>query len=156
MSKMASRIIVMAAPIDWKSETRLSNLTQASMVIYGKWALTLRCCMAEPIYCATVIYPFAEDTTFDVERYAREIAPRYAELLGDNCTGYEVRQGRTSPGRPHPDYACIASFWVRSAEAFGQSLGSAQMRTLMAEIDAFSPIRPIRQFDVCHAARYPG
>jgi hypothetical protein len=112
--------------------------------------------MADEAYCATVIYPFSDDADFDVDRYAREIAPRYAHVLGDNCLGFEVREGRTSPGRPHPDYVCIASFWVRSAEAFGASLGSAPMKALMDDIEAFSGIRPIRQFDTCRMARYPG
>jgi hypothetical protein len=112
--------------------------------------------MTAEVYCATVLYPFAPGLDFDADRYAREIAPRYAQLLGDNCLGFEVREGQTSPGRPHPDNVCVASFWVRSAEAFGASLGSAPMKALMAEIDAFSSIRPIRQFDACRVARYPG
>jgi hypothetical protein len=111
--------------------------------------------MTETAYCATVIYPFTEGVEFDLKRYASDIAPRYARLLGDNCLGFEVREGRTSPGRAHPDQVCIASFWVRSAEAFGASLGGERMWALMAEIDAFSPIKPMPQFDICRAANYP-
>ena len=55
--------------------------------------------MTETAYCATVIYPFTEGVEFDLKRYASDIAPRYARLLGDNCLGFEVREGRTSPGR---------------------------------------------------------
>jgi hypothetical protein len=112
--------------------------------------------MAGEIYCATVLYPFVQGVDFDVDYYARDIAPRYAQLLGDNCLGFEVREGRASPGSAHPDHVCIASFWVRSAEAFGASLGTESMKGLMAEIGGLSSIRPVRQFDVCRIGRYPG
>ncbi|HVW93243.1 MAG TPA: hypothetical protein VHB74_11630 [Devosia sp.] len=99
------------------------------------------------MFCATVVYPWVDGKAVDADRYARDVAPRYAALLGDNCLGYEVRVGRNSPGQPHPPYACLVSFWLSSAERFGASLGTPAMAELMAEIRAFTDVEPIRQFD---------
>lgn len=99
------------------------------------------------MFCATVLYPWVEGAAFDAEGYARNIAPRHAALLGNNCVGYEVRVGRNAPGQPHPPYACLVSFWVNSAERFGAALGTPAMADLMTEIRAFSDVSPLRQFD---------
>lgn len=99
------------------------------------------------IFCATVLYPSEGRESFDVDRYASEIAPRYARILGDNCIAFEVRRGLNSPGAPAPAFACIASFWVRSRDLFGAALGMPEMKQLMADIAAFSSVQPLRQFD---------
>jgi uncharacterized protein (TIGR02118 family) len=99
------------------------------------------------MFCATVIYPWIDGKSFAADSYARDIAPRYAALLGNNCLGYEVRVGRNAPGQPHPPYTCLVSFWLGSAEKFGAALGTPEMAALMADIRAFTDIEPQRQFD---------
>jgi hypothetical protein len=99
------------------------------------------------MFCATVLYPNEPDVPFDFELYAGMLAPEYANVLGENCTRFEVRKGLTTPGAPAPRFVCIASFWVESAEMFGASLGDPRMPDLMARISAFTAVQPIRQFD---------
>lgn len=103
--------------------------------------------MDTPLYCATVLYPYQEGADFDFDLYARALIPMYVEVLGDNCVGYEVRRGLTSPGAPHVHFVCIANFWVESAERFMDSMGDHRMKEVMAQIAAFTKIQPIRQFD---------
>lgn len=103
--------------------------------------------MADPLFCATVLYPWQDGAVFDYELYARTLVPMYAEILGENCVRFEVRKGLTTPGAPAPHFICIASFWVKSKEQFGASLGDPRMKDLMTKISGFTPIQPLRQFD---------
>jgi uncharacterized protein (TIGR02118 family) len=99
------------------------------------------------MFCATVLYPNQEGSIFDFEQYAGTLAPTYARLLGENCIKFEVRRGLVTPGAPAPQFICIASFWVKSREAFGASLADPRMQEVMAKIFAMTDIQPIRQFD---------
>lgn len=99
------------------------------------------------VFCATVLYPANSGGAFDVERYASELAPRYAQVLGENCFAFEVRRGLNSPGAAAPAFLCVANFWIRSREQFGNALGTPEMKELMADIAAFSRVQPLRQFD---------
>ncbi|WP_119079199.1 EthD family reductase [Chitinophaga alhagiae] len=103
--------------------------------------------MEQKTYCATVIYPYHETVSFDVEAYKSDLAPAYARLLGPNCVQYEVRKGWIAPGASHPPFTCIASFWVLSPEEFSKAMAAPEMGALMARITAFTTITPIRQFD---------
>ena len=98
------------------------------------------------MFCATVLYPFSQEESFDHSKYIT-LAQRYADILGDNCAGFEIRKGLNSPGEPHVKYICVASFLIKSAEAFGAAMQRAEMKELMTEIVAFTNIQPIRQFD---------
>jgi uncharacterized protein (TIGR02118 family) len=98
-------------------------------------------------YVATVLYPYTTEASFDFERYAQQLAPRYAEILGANCSRFEVRKGANSPGASHPAFICIANFWVKSGQEFGKAMSDPRMADLMREISAFTAIQPIRQFD---------
>ncbi len=99
------------------------------------------------IFCATVLYPNKEGSSFNFEFYAGTLAPMYARFLGENCVKFEVHKGLVTPGRSAPYYICIASFWVRSREEFGASLADPRMREIMTQISSFTDIEPIRQFD---------
>lgn len=101
----------------------------------------------QKLFCATVLYRFVEDEKFDVGRYAESIAPRYAELLGDNCVKFEVRKGMQPGGGPKLEFICIASFWIKSPGEFLTSMQHPGMKALMDEIARFTTIEPIRQFD---------
>jgi uncharacterized protein (TIGR02118 family) len=103
--------------------------------------------MANTLFCATVLYPYKEGASFDFEYYSTNLAPEYAEILGDNCVKFEVRKGLMAPGEPTPHFICIANFWVKSSEQFGASMADPAMKDLMAKIAAFTDIIPIRQFD---------
>ena len=100
------------------------------------------------MFCATVLYPNQEGSTFDFDHYAEILAPMYAEFLGANCARYEVRKGLMTPGAPRAAFACIASYWVRSDKEYGESLGDPRFPEIMAKFAAFTDVEPIRQFDV--------
>jgi hypothetical protein len=101
----------------------------------------------ERLFCASVFYPYSEENSFNVESYASSIAPRYAEILGNNCVKFEVLKGLQPGGNQKLSFICIASFWITSPEQFMSAMQDPRMQELMKEIAAFSPIQPIRQFD---------
>lgn len=102
---------------------------------------------ADTVFCATVLYPFLDNTSFDFDHYVNVLIPEYVKLLGDNCVRYEVRKGLTSPGANHIQFICIANFWIRSGEQFGAAMAKPEMKEIMQKIAAFTDIQPIRQFD---------
>jgi uncharacterized protein (TIGR02118 family) len=101
----------------------------------------------KPLFCATVLYPYKEGAAFDFDLYSNKLLPEYVAILGDNAVKYEVRKGLATPGAPAPNFICIASIWVKSAEKFGTAMADPRMSELMGRIASFTDIRPIRQFD---------
>ena len=99
------------------------------------------------MFCASVFYPYSEDKSFDFEEYEGKLAPSFAGALGDNCVKFEVRRGLVAPGSPNPPFTCIASYWIKSREAFGAAMNTPKMQEVMAKIATFTAIQPIRQFD---------
>ena len=100
-----------------------------------------------PLFCATVLYPNKEGTSFDFDLYSKTLIPEYVAILGNNVVKFEVRKGLTTPGAPAPNFICIASIWVKSGEKFGASMADPRMGQLMGKISAFTDIQPMRQFD---------
>lgn len=103
--------------------------------------------ISKPLFCATVLYPNQEGASFNFELYSKRLIPEYAKILGDNCVKFEVRKGLSSPGKPATEFLCIANIWIKSAEQFGASMATSEMKELMTEINAFTTIQPVRQFD---------
>jgi uncharacterized protein (TIGR02118 family) len=99
------------------------------------------------MFCATVLYPNKEDSTYDFEHYATTLAPMYAEFLGANCARYEVRKGLMTPGAQRVAFAIIASYWIRSDREYQASLSDPRFPEIMTKFAAFSDVEPIRQLD---------
>jgi len=99
------------------------------------------------VFCATVLYPSKEGSSFNFEHYAHTLAPEYASFLGENCVRFEVRRGLMTPGRAAPHFMCIASYWVKSRDEYMASLSDPRFKDLMARFAAVTDIEPLRQFD---------
>ena len=99
------------------------------------------------MFCATVLYPYSEKSSFDFEKYAGQLAPAFAAALGDNCVKFEVRRGLGAPDSANAAFLCIASYWIKSREEFGAAFSKPEMQKVMGQISTFSQIQPIRQFD---------
>lgn len=104
--------------------------------------------MNNQLFCATVLYPSKEGSNFDFEMYSKTLIPKYVEILGDNCVKYEIRKGLTTPGAPAASFICIANFWIKSGEQFGEAMSDPRMKDIMQQIASFTNIQPIRQFDI--------
>lgn len=63
----------------------------------------------------SVMYPFADGKTFDMEYYETRHMPMVAGFLGDNLVKYTIEKGVASgiPNQPLP-YMAIGTFYVKS------------------------------------------
>jgi uncharacterized protein (TIGR02118 family) len=94
------------------------------------------------MFCASVVYP-VDSEGFNFDYFRDHHAPRFAELLGDNCVHFEVHRGLEAPGAPPPPFVAAAYFWVSSAEAFGATLVESGAE-IYADIPNFSRTQPDR------------
>jgi uncharacterized protein (TIGR02118 family) len=63
----------------------------------------------------SVMYPFAEGKTFDMEYYETKHMPMVAGFLGSNLVKYTIEKGVASgiPNQPLP-YMAVGTFYVKS------------------------------------------
>jgi uncharacterized protein (TIGR02118 family) len=71
-----------------------------------------------------VMWPNADDATFDHDYYLQKHIPMLGELLGDKLTRVEVAKGigGLEPGAP-PPYVAITHLYFDSVDAFQTAFG---------------------------------
>jgi uncharacterized protein (TIGR02118 family) len=71
----------------------------------------------------SIMYPFAEGKTFDMEYYEAQHMPMVAGFLGPNLVKYTIEAGLASgaPNQALP-YMAIGSFYVHSLEEYDAAL----------------------------------
>src|SRR5690349_12237165 len=72
----------------------------------------------------SILYPFAEGKTFNMEYYETKHMPMVAGMLGSNLVRYTIEKGVASgiPNQPLP-YMAIGRFYVKSLEAYQAAIG---------------------------------
>lgn len=67
----------------------------------------------------SVMYPYAEGKTFNMEYYETKHMPMVAKFLGSNLVKYTIEKGVASgiPNQPLP-YMAIGTFYVKSLEEY--------------------------------------
>ena len=72
----------------------------------------------------SVMYPFAEGKTFNMEYYETKHMPMVAGYLGSNLVKYTIEKGVASgiPNQPLP-YMAIGTFYVKSLEEYQAAIG---------------------------------
>ncbi len=72
----------------------------------------------------TIMYPFAEGKTFNMEYYETKHMPMVAKFLGSNLVKYTIEKGLASgiPNQPLP-YMAIGTFYVKSLEEYQAAIG---------------------------------
>jgi uncharacterized protein (TIGR02118 family) len=72
----------------------------------------------------SVMYPFAEGKTFNMEYYESKHMPMVAGYLGSNLVKYTIEKGVASgiPNQPLP-YMAIGTFYVKSLEDYQAAIG---------------------------------
>src|SRR3954462_14462165 len=72
----------------------------------------------------SVMYPFAEGKTFNMEYYETKHMPMVAGFLGSNLVKYTIEKGLGSgiPNQPLP-YMAIGTFYVKSLEEYQAAIG---------------------------------
>ena len=72
----------------------------------------------------SVMYPFAEGKTFNMEYYETTHMPMVAKFLGSNLVKYTIEKGVASgiPNQPLP-YMAIGIFYVKSLDDYQAAIG---------------------------------
>jgi uncharacterized protein (TIGR02118 family) len=72
----------------------------------------------------SIMYPFAEGKTFNMEYYETKHMPMVAALLGSNLVRYTIEKGLASgiPNQPLP-YMAIGTFYVKDLKEYQSAIG---------------------------------
>ncbi len=72
----------------------------------------------------SIMYPFAEGKTFNMEYYETKHMPMVAGFLGSNLVKYTIEKGVASgiPNQPLP-YMAIGTFYVKSLSEYQAAIG---------------------------------
>lgn len=91
----------------------------------------------------TILYPFAEGKTFNMEYYESTHMPMVAKFIGPNLVKYTIEKGIAS-GQPNPTlpYMAIGAFYVKSLEQYQAAIGP-NIEAIRADIPKYTNIAPI-------------
>jgi uncharacterized protein (TIGR02118 family) len=91
----------------------------------------------------TVMYPFAEGKTFNMEYYETKHMPMVAGYLGTNLVKYTIEKGLASgiPNQPLP-YMAIGTFYVKSLADYQASIGPNR-DAIRADIANYTNVMPV-------------
>jgi uncharacterized protein (TIGR02118 family) len=91
----------------------------------------------------SIMYPFAEGKTFNMEYYETKHMPMVAGFLGSNLVKYTIEKGLASgiPNQPLP-YMAIGIFYVKSLSDYQAAIGPNR-DAIRADIANYTNIAPV-------------
>ncbi|WP_031527427.1 EthD family reductase [Dyadobacter crusticola] len=91
----------------------------------------------------SVLYPFSEGKTFDVDYYETKHMPMVAGFLGSNLVRYTIEKGVASgiPNQPLP-FMAIGSFYVKSLKEYQDAIGPNR-DAIRADFANYTNISPV-------------
>ena len=91
----------------------------------------------------SIMYPFAEGKTFNMEYYQTKHMPMVAGFLGSNLVKYTIEKGLASgiPNQPLP-YMAIGTFYVKSLDDYQAAIGPKR-DAIRADFVNYTNIAPV-------------
>src|SRR5688572_23166878 len=91
----------------------------------------------------SIMYPFAEGKTFNMEYYETKHMPMVAGFLGSNLVRYTIEKGVASgiPNQPLP-YMAIGTFYVKSLSDYQAAIGPNR-DAIRADFSNYTNIAPV-------------
>ena len=91
----------------------------------------------------SVMYPFAEGKTFNMEYYETKHMPMVAGFLGSNLVKYTIEKGVGNgiPNQPLP-YMAIGTFYVKSLDEYQAAIGPNR-DSIRADFANYTNIVPV-------------
>ena len=91
----------------------------------------------------SVMYPFAEGKTFNMEYYETRHMPMVAGFLGSNLVKYTIEKGVASgiPNQPLP-YMAIGTFYVKNLDDYQAAIGPNR-DAIRAEFVNYTNVVPV-------------
>jgi uncharacterized protein (TIGR02118 family) len=99
--------------------------------------------MEKGLIKVSIMYPFAEGKTFNMEYYETKHMPMVAKFLGSNLVKYTIEKGVASgmPNTPLP-YMAIGSFYVKDLGAY-QAAIAPNRDAIRADFPNYTNIAPV-------------
>jgi uncharacterized protein (TIGR02118 family) len=91
----------------------------------------------------SVMYPFAEGKTFDMEYYETKHMPMVAGFLGSNLVKYTIEKGVASgiPNTPLP-YMAIGTFYIKNLSDYQAAIGPNR-DAIRADFPNYTDVAPV-------------
>ena len=91
----------------------------------------------------SIMYPFAEGKTFNMEYYETKHMPMVAKFLGSNLVKYTIEKGVASgmPNTPLP-FMAIGSFYVKDLSAY-QAAIAPNRDAIRSDFSNYTNIMPV-------------
>ena len=91
----------------------------------------------------SVMYPYAEGKTFNMEYYESKHMPMVAAFLGSNLIKYTIEKGVASgiPNQPVP-FMAIGTFYVKSLADYQTAIGP-HIDAIRADFSNYTNISPV-------------
>ena len=91
----------------------------------------------------SVMYPFAEGKTFNMEYYETKHMPMVAGFLGSNLVKYTIEKGVGNgiPNQPLP-YMAIGTFYVKSLSDYQAAIGPNR-DAIRADFSNYTNVAPV-------------
>lgn len=91
----------------------------------------------------SIMYPFTEGMTFDMEYYETTHMPMVAGFLGSNLVEYTIEKGLASgiPDTPLP-FMAIGSFYVKDLNDYQAAIGP-NIDAIRSDISNYTNISPV-------------
>lgn len=92
----------------------------------------------------SIMYPFAEGNTFNMEYYEAKHMPMVAGLLGSNLVKYTIEKGIASgsPNQPMP-YMAIGTFYIKSLSDYQAAIGPNRDTIIRADFANYTNTVPV-------------
>jgi len=91
----------------------------------------------------SIMYPYAEGKTFNMEYYETKHMPMVAAFLGSNLVKYTIEKGLASgiPNQPLP-FMAIGTFYVKSLSDYQAAIGPHR-DAIRADFPNYTNISPV-------------
>jgi uncharacterized protein (TIGR02118 family) len=91
----------------------------------------------------SIMYPYAEGKTFNMEYYETKHMPMVAAFLGSNLVKYTIEKGLASgiPNQPLP-FIAIGTFYVKSLSDYQAAIGPNR-DAIRADFSNYTNISPV-------------
>ena len=91
----------------------------------------------------SILYPYAEGKTFNMEYYESKHMPMVAAFLGSNLVKYTIEKGLANgiPNQPLP-YMAIGTFYVKSLSDYQTAIGP-HVNAIRADFPNYTNISPV-------------
>lgn len=91
----------------------------------------------------TIMYPYAEGKTFNMEYYETKHMPMVAGYLGENLVRYTIEKGLSAgrPGQPLP-YMAIGTFYVKRLNEY-QAAIAPHVEKIRADFANYTNVVPV-------------